>query len=73
MERVQNLLISSEVPLADLSLQTGFADQSQLTNSFKQFTGLTPGEFRRAFQNKRTKRSKDVAFSQDSRTVRFDN
>ncbi len=73
MERVQHLLISSEVPLADLSLQAGFADQSQLANSFKQFTGITPGEFRRAFQNKRTRRGKDVSFSQDSRSVRLDN
>ncbi len=67
MERVQHLLTSSEVPLADLSLQTGFADQSQLTNSFKQFTGLTPGEFRRAFAIKRMRRDKDVSFSQDRR------
>jgi len=41
MERVQHLLTSSEAPLADLSLQTGPADQSQLTNSFKKFTGMT--------------------------------
>jgi AraC family transcriptional regulator len=66
MERVQHLLTTSDVPLADLSLQTGFADQSQLTNSFKKFTGMTPGEFRRMFAKKRTRRSKDVAFSQDS-------
>lgn len=66
MERVQHLLASSEIPLADLSLQTGFADQSQLTNSFKQFTGITPGEFRRAFAKKRMRGGKNVSFSQDS-------
>jgi AraC family transcriptional regulator len=48
MERVRRLLASENVPLAEIALQVGFTDQSQLTHAFKQFTGLTPGAFRRA-------------------------
>jgi AraC family transcriptional regulator len=48
MEKVEQLL-DSEMPLADLALQVGFSDQSQLTNVFKQLRGMTPGEYRRTF------------------------
>lgn len=50
MAQVQQRLIGSDVPLAELSLLVGFADQSQMTNAFKQFTGMTPGGFRRTFR-----------------------
>jgi len=48
IERVRELLVSSETPLADLSLEAGFSDQSQLTTAFRRATGMTPGAFRRA-------------------------
>lgn len=47
IEKVRALLATSEMPLAELALETGFADQSQLTTSFRRATGLTPGAFRR--------------------------
>jgi AraC family transcriptional regulator len=49
IEKVRQLLATSELPLADLALEAGFADQSQLTNAFRRATGMTPGAFRRAF------------------------
>ena len=50
MERVRQRLASEETPLAEIALQTGFKDQSQLTHAFKRFTGLTPTAFRRTFR-----------------------
>lgn len=43
-----DLLLGSEKTLAEIALISGFADQSQLTRSFKQQTGNTPANFRRA-------------------------
>lgn len=34
--------------LADVALDSGFADQSQLTRTFRQYTGTTPGRWRAA-------------------------
>jgi AraC family transcriptional regulator len=36
----------SDAPLADIALSAGFFDQSHLTKVFKQFTGMTPAQFR---------------------------
>lgn len=33
-------------PLADVALDSGFADQSQLTRTFRHHTGITPGRWR---------------------------
>jgi AraC family transcriptional regulator len=40
-------LLAAGVPLADVSLQTGFADQSQFTKTFARLMGMPPGAFRR--------------------------
>lgn len=39
-------LADPEVPLADLALEAGFADQSHCTRVFKRLTGTTPGAWR---------------------------
>ncbi|WP_164886675.1 AraC family transcriptional regulator [Piscinibacter defluvii] len=41
------LLIRQGLPLAEVAVQCGFADQSQLTRAFAQKVGTTPGQFRR--------------------------
>lgn len=48
IEKVREMLRTSELPLADLALATGFSDQSQLTNAFRRATGRTPHEYRRS-------------------------
>jgi AraC family transcriptional regulator len=40
------LLIAKGLPLADVAVQCGFADQSQLTRTFARQVGTTPGRYR---------------------------
>ena len=42
-------LLQPGIPLSDVALAAGFADQSHLTRIFKRVTGMTPGAFRAAF------------------------
>ena len=41
-------LEESSLPLAEIALEAGFADQSHLTRTFRKETGLTPAAFRSA-------------------------
>lgn len=41
------VLIAKGLPLADVAVQCGFADQSQLNRIFVRHTGTTPGRYRR--------------------------
>jgi AraC family transcriptional regulator len=42
IERAQRLLKETDVPLAHIAVESGFANQSHLTRVFKQHRGLTP-------------------------------
>jgi AraC family transcriptional regulator len=42
------LLATTRMPLSEISLETGFADQSHLTQQFRRTFGLTPGQYRPA-------------------------
>jgi AraC-like DNA-binding protein len=44
--RAQELLVSTEHPLTDIALATGFADQSHLCRRFHGMTGVSPRTFR---------------------------
>ena len=46
LERAADLLSSSALPLAEVALKCGFADQSQLTKAFQKGLGVTPGRYR---------------------------
>jgi AraC family transcriptional regulator len=39
-------MLSPEIPIAEISLATGFSDQSHFTRSFRRLTGMTPAVFR---------------------------
>ncbi len=39
-------LLKPELSLAEISLSTGFSDQSHFTRAFRKITGVTPNAFR---------------------------
>lgn len=45
--RAEELLRNRDMPIAEIALASGFADQAQLTKVFRRITGLTPGAFRK--------------------------
>jgi len=48
IERAQELLATADIPLADVAVQSGFADQAAFTRAFHRIAGMTPGRWRRA-------------------------
>jgi AraC family transcriptional regulator len=44
----------TDLPLADVAVRCGFADQSHFTKLFRRSIGVSPGSFRRAVRAKRT-------------------
>jgi AraC-like DNA-binding protein len=50
VERAQEMLARTELPLPEVALATGFSDQSHLARHFRQFLGMTPGQFRRSLR-----------------------
>ena len=45
--RAEELLRAGALPLAEIALACGFADQAQLTKAFRRLMGFTPGHYRR--------------------------
>lgn len=45
--RAQRLLAETDLPLADIALTTGFADQSHFSRRFLELAGLQPRAFRK--------------------------
>ncbi|MFP9006120.1 helix-turn-helix domain-containing protein, partial [Pseudomonas aeruginosa] len=41
-------LLLEERPLAELAQHLGFYDQAHFSTTFRRFTGVTPGQFRRS-------------------------
>ena len=48
VEEAKELLLSSALPLAEVAIACGFADQSHFTRVFSQLAGAGPGAWRRA-------------------------
>ena len=48
VERAQGLMLKTNVPLAQIAFECGFADQAHLSRLFLQFTGESPASWRRA-------------------------
>lgn len=55
IDRAISLIAHSDVPLADIALQAGFADQSHFTRRFCQHVGCTPGAYARGSGRRRRK------------------
>lgn len=50
IEQACRKILASNDSLVEIALETGFADQTHFTRSFKRVTGMTPTEFRRIFK-----------------------
>jgi AraC-like DNA-binding protein len=44
------ILIETDLPIADVALEAGYADQSSFTRQFRRSTGVSPSEYRRLRQ-----------------------
>jgi AraC family transcriptional regulator len=48
VERAQGLMLRSDVSLAQIAIDCGFADQAHFNKSFRRILGESPGAWRRA-------------------------
>lgn len=51
LERARQLLADNAMPLAELALECGFANQAHFTAAFSRELGISPGRYRRAVRN----------------------
>ncbi|WP_235025575.1 helix-turn-helix domain-containing protein [Caballeronia terrestris] len=56
IRRAQTLILETDMPLADVALMTGFADQSHFTRRFHRHVGCTPAAFARNSGRRRSTR-----------------
>lgn len=47
LEKAEDLLLRSKLSLSEIALAVGFADQSHLARRFRQWSGVSPSEFRK--------------------------
>lgn len=48
LERAKHLLLTTQEPVAEIALMSGFSSQSHMTTAFRRFTAMTPAKFRKA-------------------------
>lgn len=48
LERARQMLADDAMPLAELALECGFANQAHFTAAFSREVGISPGRYRRA-------------------------
>ena len=48
IDRAKALLVSSDLPIADIAIRSGFSDQAAFTRAFGRIVGDSPGRWRRA-------------------------
>jgi AraC-like DNA-binding protein len=50
VHKAQELLKTTDLPISNIAIQIGFADQSHFTKAFKRIAGTTPRDWRQAYQ-----------------------
>lgn len=53
VDRARGLLLHTQLPLADVAIRCGFADQSHFTKVFRRVIGVSPGGYRAASRSPR--------------------
>ncbi|UWZ83634.1 helix-turn-helix domain-containing protein [Occallatibacter riparius] len=66
IDRAKDLMTNSHLPIADIAIQCGFADQSALNRSFRRIHGISPGQWRRATTRERGSASPRTDYSDRS-------
>jgi AraC-like DNA-binding protein len=46
VERTKQLLSGTDMPLSEIALAAGFADQSHFSRRFRQYVGMSPRDYR---------------------------
>jgi transcriptional regulator GlxA family with amidase domain len=46
VEKAAAMLVTTTMPISEITFACGFEDQSWFSKIFKNFTGLTPGKYR---------------------------
>jgi len=67
VERAKEQLLNSDASLADIAVDSGFADQSHFTRVFTKHVGASPGQWRRQFSSgpAAIARESEIALSSD--------
>jgi AraC family transcriptional regulator len=68
IEQAGRRMIESEASLAEISLATGFSDQSHFSRLFKRATGMTPAQFRQLHLGAKFVQNTRQSFKTDSRS-----
>ncbi|MGB5689633.1 MAG: AraC family transcriptional regulator [Woeseiaceae bacterium] len=53
ISHASRVLVETDLPIADIALEAGYADQSAFTRQFRRSTGLSPSAYRRVRQSTR--------------------
>ena len=53
IDRAKAMLAASDLPIADIAMQSGFGDQTAFTRAFGRIVGDSPGRWRRAARHRR--------------------
>jgi AraC family transcriptional regulator len=61
LEKAAELLLSTDISIAEIALESGYSDQAQFTKAFRQLYGTPPGSYRR-LSVRHTAARRDVAF-----------
>ena len=54
LEQVKNQLARTKIPVAEIAYEAGYSSTSSLNNMFVKRTGMSPREYRRTFQGKKS-------------------
>lgn len=64
LAKAKELLMDSQLPISQISYACGFSSQSHMTTTFKQYFGVTPGDFRQEKRGNAPKTPENGSFAE---------